>query len=169
MEIWETYPFDPDLWSFKLNGPGLRYEVGVCINTGLIVWLNGPYKPRRWVDITIFRHRMLYALGPDEWIVGDGGYRDGFQYVIPKRAGPQWLRKMTALATARHEIINSRLKVWAIIRNAYRYGQGSEERLRRHERTVNGIANVVNIWLMESPAFQLECYDDAGAIHDLYY
>ena len=112
---------------------------------------------------------MLYALGPDEWIVGDGGYRDGFQYVIPKRAGPQWLREMTALATARHETINSRLKVWAIIRNAYRYGQGSDERLKRHERTVNGIANVVNIWLMESPAFQVECYDDAGGIHDLYY
>lgn len=164
--ILETYPFDPDLWSFKLNGPGYRYEIGVCIATGLIVWLNGPYKPRRWVDITIFRHRMMWALREGEYIVGDGGYRDGFQFVITKRAGPQWLQDMTALATARHETINSRMKIWAIVRNAYRFGQGSEERLKRHEQTINGIANVVNIWLRESPAFQVD-YDDSGCIEYL--
>ena len=77
--------------------------------------------------------------------------------------------EMTALATARHETINSRLKVWAIVRNAYRYGQGEEERLARHERTVCAIANVTNIWLAESPAFQIEDYDDAGATDNLYY
>jgi hypothetical protein len=106
MATQETYPFDEDLWSYKLNGPGYRYEIGVCIATGFIVWLNGPYKPRPWVDITIFRHRMMWALNNGEWIVGDGGYRDGFQFVIPKRAGAQWLQEMTSMATARHETIN---------------------------------------------------------------
>ena len=73
---------------------------------------------------------------------------------------------MTALATARHETINSRMKVWAILRTAYRYGQGLEQRLLRHERTVNAIANVVNIWLMESPAFDVD-YDDSGFLNFL--
>jgi hypothetical protein len=162
----ETYPFDPDLWSYKLNGPGYWYEIGVCIATGFIVWLNGPYKPKPWVDITIFRHRMMWALNNGEWIVGDGGYRDGLQFVIPKRAGAQWLREMTAMATARHETINSRMKIWAILRNAYKYGQGSEERMQRHGQTVNAIANVVNIWLVEDPPFQCD-YDDSGCMEEL--
>jgi hypothetical protein len=60
MPINETYPFDPALYSYKLNGPGLRYEIAVCIATGQIVWINGPYKPARWVDITIFRHKLMW-------------------------------------------------------------------------------------------------------------
>ena len=28
----------------KLNGPGLKYELGVCIKTGRILWLNVPFK-----------------------------------------------------------------------------------------------------------------------------
>jgi hypothetical protein len=84
MPVWETYPFDPDRWSYKLNGPGMHYEIGVCIAAGHIVWLNGPYKPRLWVDISIFCHRMMWALNDGEWIVGDGGYCDGNQFVIQK-------------------------------------------------------------------------------------
>jgi hypothetical protein len=85
--VQETYLFEQELWLFKFNGPGLCYEIGVCIATGLIVWLNGPYLPRSMVDLTIFRHRMMWALTDGEWIVGDMGYRDGYQFVSPKRTG----------------------------------------------------------------------------------
>jgi hypothetical protein len=162
-KVQETYPFEKELWSFKYNGPGLRYEVGVCIDTGLIVWLNGPYLPRSMNDLSIFRHRMMWALADGEWIVADQGYRDGYQFVIPKQSGPQWLRELTSLATSRHETINSRMKVWAILSTSYRHGQGLQERLSRHERTVNAIANVVNIWLMDCPSFTVE-YDDSGYV-----
>jgi hypothetical protein len=52
-----------------------------------------------------------------EWIVGDLGYHNGYQFVIPKQSGPRWLHEMTSMATARHETINSRMKVWAIWTN----------------------------------------------------
>jgi hypothetical protein len=126
MSIQETYMVDPDLFSYKLNGPGLQYEIAMCITTGLIVWLNGPYKPRKWVDISIFRHKLMRELLDGEWVVGDGGYHEGNQFV-PKRTGPKWLQEMTAMATARHETINSPMKVWAILPNAYKYGQGMDE------------------------------------------
>jgi hypothetical protein len=84
MPIWETYPFDPELYSYKLNSPGLRYEIGVCIQTGNIVWINGPYKPARWVDLNIFCDKLMWELLDGEWVVGDGGYQDGNQFVIPK-------------------------------------------------------------------------------------
>jgi hypothetical protein len=114
-------------------------------------------------DLSIFWHRMMWALTDGERIVGDQGYRDGYQFVIPKQSGPQWLRDMTALATARHETINSWMKVWAITLSSYQHGQGLQERLLRHEQTVNAIANVINIWLMDSPAFAAK-YDDSGYV-----
>jgi hypothetical protein len=93
MPIWETYPFDPELYSYKLNGPGLQYEIAVCIQTGNIVWINGPYKPARWVDISIFRDKLMWELLDGEWVVGDGGYQDGNQFVIPNELDPYGCRR----------------------------------------------------------------------------
>lgn len=153
--ICEPWPFDPAYWSHKTNGPALRYEIGVCLQTGFIVWLNGPYKPCSWPDLRIFRHRLMHALGLGEWIVADGGYRDGYQFVIPKHAGPSWLQDMTALACSRHETINSRFKKWKILSTHYRH------ELARHEITFSAIANMTQLSLMESPAFEIY-YDDVG-------
>ena len=41
--IEERYPFNEKIFSKKLNGPGYKYEVGVCIATGHIVWINGSF------------------------------------------------------------------------------------------------------------------------------
>jgi len=35
--IYEPTPFDAKWYSHKLNGPGLRYEIGICLRTGDIV------------------------------------------------------------------------------------------------------------------------------------
>jgi hypothetical protein len=42
---------------------------------------------------------------------------------------------MTALTTAQHETINSRMKVWAILQTSYQHGQGLQESLSRHNQT----------------------------------
>jgi hypothetical protein len=70
---------------------------------------------------------------------------------------------MASMATARHKTINSRMKVWAILHTPYQHGQGADEQMTHHERTVNAIANVVQIWLVESPPFQCD-YDDSGCM-----
>jgi hypothetical protein len=55
------------------------------------------------------------------------------------------------------------MKVWAILQTPYRHGEGLQDRLLRHKRTVNAIANVINIGLMDSPLFTVE-YDDSGYV-----
>jgi hypothetical protein len=52
-------------------------------------------------------------VGFGDWIVANQGYRDGYNFVIPKQSGPQWLCEMTAMATTTscHETINSRMNV----------------------------------------------------------
>lgn len=40
----EPSPFSRTRFSYKLKEVGLRYEVGVSINGGHIVWINGPFR-----------------------------------------------------------------------------------------------------------------------------
>ena len=42
--IWEPTPFSKMWYSHKFHGAELRYEIGMCIQTGDIVWVNGPFK-----------------------------------------------------------------------------------------------------------------------------
>ena len=46
--IQEPIPFNPKWYSYKFKGPGLRYEVAICIKTGWIVWVNGPFPAGEW-------------------------------------------------------------------------------------------------------------------------
>jgi hypothetical protein len=36
----EPWPLLEEMWSKKFNGPGLKYEVALCIKTSPIVWLD---------------------------------------------------------------------------------------------------------------------------------
>ena len=72
-------PFDPIWRSHKFNGPGFRYEIAICIQTGWIVWINGPFLcgiP----DRNISREWLNYELEDGELYLADGGYRNGQQY-----------------------------------------------------------------------------------------
>jgi hypothetical protein len=61
----EPWPFRKLWYSQKLNGPGVKYEVGVCIATGHIVWFNGPF-PAGENDGTIFSETLGPMLCEDE-------------------------------------------------------------------------------------------------------
>ena len=77
--IQEPVPFDPSCHKFK--GPGLYYEVGVCIKTGWIVWVNASFPAGEWSDLQIVRSALIQNLEDDEFYVADGGYNDGYQWV----------------------------------------------------------------------------------------
>ena len=66
----------------------LRYEVGVCIKNGHIVWLNGPYLAGKWNDILIFRHCLIDCLDEGERVECDDGYigEAPGSCVIPKKS-----------------------------------------------------------------------------------
>jgi hypothetical protein len=56
--------------SEKFNGPAFKYEVGVCIATGDIVWINGPFKAGKH-DTSIYKHGLRQALVKGECFEGD--------------------------------------------------------------------------------------------------
>lgn len=57
-------------WSHKFNGPGIRYEVATCIQTGEIVWFRGPF-PCGCSDREIFDTFLAEKLIPGEGVEAD--------------------------------------------------------------------------------------------------
>lgn len=77
--IYEPTPYSRKWYSHKFKGPGLRYEIAMSIQSGDIVWCNGPY-PAGWSDLKIARDALVFQLEPGEMVCADGGYRDGGEF-----------------------------------------------------------------------------------------
>lgn len=152
--IYEPTPWSAKWFSHKLNHAGLRYEVGVCIQTGWIVWINGPYPAGDWPDLNIARDGVCDALAPDEIFLADGTYADGHGWCdtpTGQENADQWMK---GKARARHEDINSLLKQFNVLHNCFRHHR------TKHGRVFTAVANIVQAKLqLENPTFQVH-YDD---------
>ena len=113
---------DPLWFSEKLNHAGVRYEIAVCIQTGEIVWANGPYACGDKNDMQIFRLKLKGQLEDDEMVEADNGYSGEPRKVRKKCEYVSKTDKLAkSLALARHETINSNLKRWKILVASYRH------------------------------------------------
>ena len=81
--IYDQKPFDKKWFSFKLNRAGIRYEVGICISSGEIVWFNGGYKAGFYNDLELARLEFTSELLPGKRAVADKGYSDARFFVNP--------------------------------------------------------------------------------------
>ena len=71
VRVYEPSLFDRHMYSHKFRAAGLRYEIGVSIGEGYIIWVNGPFKCGAKPDVTIFRERMRMTLRSGERVVAD--------------------------------------------------------------------------------------------------
>ena len=104
--ITEPSPFDPKWFSHKFKGPGLTYEVGVCIENGHIVWVYGPFPCGRYADLTIFKMGLKLLLSQGEKVLADGGYRD--ELMLGRAAFRDEQKIVYARCRARHKTGNRR-------------------------------------------------------------
>jgi len=113
--IYEQTPFDPKWKSHKFNGPGVRYEVGVCMQTGWIVWINGPYPAGRWTDLNICRDAICCELDADEKFLADGVCSGAHGHSEMPNGLNNDEQCMKAVARARHENVNRLFKHCGIL------------------------------------------------------
>jgi len=118
----QQYPAT-DFYSFKFKGSGYRYEVALCIQTGDIVWVNGPFKPGVFNDLMIFRlglkQKLLLA---GEKTQTDGGYPGERATVcMPNEWDTNELRKLKKQVRARHEHVNKRFKQFECLQQRFRH------------------------------------------------
>ena len=155
----EVSPFDSDRCSHKMKTSAQRWQVASCIQTGWPVDVDGPYKAGPWTDIRIFRNRLMHMLDDGEYIVGDRGYQDGFQFCITKNCEDEELQEMVKKVCARHETINARLKSFKILSTPYRNGD------IRHGVTFKAIMNLVALQIQSEPQHTYQVhYNDFGLL-----
>lgn len=100
----------------------MRYEVALSIQTGWIVWVNGPFPAGRWPDINIFRHGLKRFLFPNERVEADKGYRGDKNIDAPQDNCPNAAQmRSKTLVRSRHEIVNKRLKQFNCLKNVFHH------------------------------------------------
>jgi hypothetical protein len=140
LAIQEPAPFWRGWFSHKLNTAALRYEIGVCIQTGWIVWMNGPFPAGQWPDLRIFRESLIYELLPWEFIVADRGYQgDGRQHVLTPTNERDFDDEYQTLLRARHETVNGKLKVFKVLQGCFRHDRFF------HNYVMRAVVNVVQL------------------------
>ncbi len=110
---------------FKFKGKcGLRYEIGVDILAGNIVWINKPYAAGKYPDIKIFHNGLAHWSDEHERVEAD----DGYIGKAPRKvkcpgctSNPTKNQEMQNRARSRHESLNGWLKNWEILKSMYRH------------------------------------------------
>jgi hypothetical protein len=112
--------------SHKFNYAVLRYEVGICIKTGMIVWIHGPFPCGDWPDISIFCYALMNMLDEDERIEADDGYCGEDPDHIKTPAGIRFNQsershEARALARSCHETANNLLKAFNVLSGVFQH------------------------------------------------
>ena len=113
-----------DWYSFKFKKSGLRYEVSLCILTGEIVWINGPFEAGKWTDICIFRSAQMSELSSNERVEADDGYRGEAPRHIKcplSLSNETQTLYMQQRVRNRQETVNKRFKNWGILKQVYHH------------------------------------------------
>jgi hypothetical protein len=113
-------------YSFKFKSSGLRYEIAICIKTGHIVWIHGPFPCGDWPDVKIFRHCLKHYLGKNERVEADDGYIGDDPKLVKTPRGIRYQesdKKMNARndARARHETANNLIKHFHILSGVFHH------------------------------------------------
>lgn len=111
--------YNPDFFSHKFKGPGLRYEVGLNVATGQIVWVHGGYPCGAYPDLKIARERFVQQLDENERAFADNGYPDRKYFLTPNYYPEQEIAIQRVMR--RHETVNERLKNFNILSNKFRH------------------------------------------------
>ena len=137
-----------------MNGPGVRYEIGVAIQTGYIVWVHGPFPCGEWSDLRILREALIYNLDEDEFLLADGGYYDGNNFTVTPTGLNEFIDLMRSQVRARHETCNGRFKKWGVLKNCYRHD------LAKHGVCFRAIANLTQVAIENGePLFSVHYVD----------
>lgn len=148
--------FNEAFFSVKFKHSGFKYEVGVCIKTGYIVWINGPFRCGQ-NDLNVARIALIGALDHGESAVADGGYRGEDHAIRTPLEGSEIERRMQATARSRHETVNERLKIFNVLGPPARF----RHTLSFHSSCFRAVAVITQLSFENgSPPFQVEFYED---------
>ncbi len=141
----------------------LRYELGIDILKGNLVWVEGPYPAGAWPDIKINLNSLASHLPPDKRVEANNDYVGHPDKIkCPNNdSNPERNLGMQSAARSRHETFNGRLKNWGILETTYRHNIGL------HGRVFTACAVITQLCVANGePLFEVEYGDKLGYNED---
>jgi hypothetical protein len=141
--IQEPRPFSKSWFSHKYNGPGVRYEVGICIKTGWIVWVNGPFKCGDCPDHVIvdLPGGLHDSLDHGERYIADKIYKSSLA-INPYDSSCDYEKIYMGLCRGRHETLNRLFKTFQVIGNVF------HRHVAMHGLFTHAIINIVQCGIL---------------------
>lgn len=136
-KILEPQPFNPLWFSHKFKGPGLRYEVGLNIRTGDMVWAFGGYPCGEYTDLKLSRELYVLSINHGEKTLADRGYKDDKFFILPNNQNIILHHQIMA----RHETVNKRLRHFQILKQTFRND------LSKHPMVFHAVANLTQLMI----------------------
>ena len=164
--VFEPRPLSKAMYSHKLNRPCLKYEVGVCLKTGNIVWTSGPFVGSK-NDGAIFREGLSKLLYDEEAVEVDGGYGGDKKMKPPMMGMDSKERKMKSIARAQHEAVNGRLKQFNVLTCHFRHTTkpNRDGMMKKHGMCFNAVAVITQLKLTSG----VESIFEDGLEYDVNY
>lgn len=130
-KIQEPRPFNKKWFSHKFKAAGIRYEIGLSIGNGDIVWASGGFPCGEWTDIKIAKNHYLHHASR-EVTLADKGYRYQNFFKQPTNVIEKRL-------LSRHETVNGRLKNFEILNTRFRHA------LKKHPMVFHACVNLTQV------------------------
>lgn len=145
-KIDEPKPFDRKWFSHKFKHAGLRYEIGLSLRKGEIVWASGGYPCGAYPDLKLARELFVDFLEDNERSVADDGYKDAKYFLLPNCADAQRHKRIMA----RHETVNKRIKQFKVLSETFRHDIGL------HKLCFHAVVNLTQLVIKhEAPLFPI--------------
>ena len=135
--VCEPQPFHAQWFSHEFRHAALRYEIGISVNGGNIVWVHGPFPAGRFNDQTIFNLKMVHHLKTNEKILADKGYSG--QHIIHSGIEGDEDSTRTRKIRANHERVNGQLKMFGCIDQRWRHS------LDKHHLCFFAVSNIIQL------------------------
>lgn len=122
-------------YSKKLRGPGLRYEIGLNIRTGCIVWTSGGYPCGECTDLTLALESFVPSLKDGERAMADKDYRDEKYFILPNNTNSTDHKSIMS----RHEKIHNRIRNFQILKQPFRHDR------KKHPMIFTSVLNLTEL------------------------
>ena len=135
-----TLSQDPDLYSFKINGAGLRYELGIDLFHSNLIWMNGYFLPGTVNDNTIFAD---HGLKDKLKSIGKKALADKIYNGHPNECSTfnsvddETVSKFKARVQMRHEQFNGMIKEFKVMSTPFRH---KPDKMEKHKICFEAVA-----------------------------
>jgi hypothetical protein len=159
----ESWPWTKRMYYKKMNGPGIKYEIGVCIKTGHIIWVNGPFVAS-YSESTIFKQGLGNHIYEGEKVEVDSGPKGDDRLVQPHVGKDSKERKQKSVVRGRQEGVNGRMKVYSVLTTHFHHMKdGRENMMKAHGLCFNAVAVITQLKICSGePIFKDEVEYDVN-------